>query len=451
MAVERKRTTAEATAAGLRVFLAGIPWHADEDLLRKDFSECGVIEDLFVIRDSEGNSKGRAFLTFQEKSAVQAALQYDNTPYGGRTIYVKVAEAKRNDSVKPSRESSAPEGKKASAQGTADSAPEEKPEGCVSLCLKNIGNATEADVRKFLKGCSIQACRIVYDRVTQEARGICFVDFHDTEDVDKAIAFKGKKLLEQVVEMKYEAPRSRPRPEGCLTVAIKKCPPQTKEADIRRLFEGIESLSEVRIICERWKKTCNGLAFAQFTEGKDVEKAVRRDGMSLHGQTVFICFETKTKKERVDTREQGEKPEKKKAKAKTVVEDAEEDLEEAKDAEELRKAKQARKMEARKLRRKRKAAEADGGEGEGGKEDNEGEKNGKKSKKKKAKIESEDGQKGEQTPLEGERDEGNEEEMPRDGAEDAGAESATKKKPRKKKTRKAMRLAAQGEEGEDEE
>jgi len=301
-------TTAQAEAEGLRVFVAGIPWKIDEEVLKRDFEECGTVEDIFILKDHEGNSKGRAFITFRDSAAVEAALKFDNTPYGGRTIFVKVAdEKKKGTSAGKDDAAKGPVASKVEIQSkaplreavkTADrDFPTDKPAGCVSLCLKNIGDATQADVRTFLKDCTVQSVRIVTDRKTGMARGIAFVDFPATEEVDKAMARNGKKLNGLAVDMSFEAPRQRPRPEGCMSVAVKKLGPHTTENQIRKLFRGLESLSEVRVICDR-ERQCTGLAFAEFTEAADVEAAVRRDGMSVRGNTVFICYETKAKKER---------------------------------------------------------------------------------------------------------------------------------------------------------
>merc|ERR1712060_491762 len=93
----------------------------------------------------------------------------------------------------------------------------------------------------------------------------------------------------------YEAPREKPRPEGCMAVAIKKLPPLATEPDVRRLFNGLKSLKEVRVIFNK-DKQCTGLAFADFEDAKDVEAAVQRDGMKVKREIVFICYETKGKK-----------------------------------------------------------------------------------------------------------------------------------------------------------
>merc|ERR1712039_335890 len=162
---------------------------------------------------------------------------------------------------------------------------------------KNLGDSDETEIRKFV-ACKVQACRIVIDRKTGESRGIAFVDFPTTQEVDKAMKMNGKEIKPGwAVDMHFEAPKARPRPAGCLTVGVKKLPPQVTEKQIRRLFQDLPSISEVRIILNRGRE-CNGMAFVEFTEGTDVEAAVKRSGMSVGGQTVFVYYETKPKKER---------------------------------------------------------------------------------------------------------------------------------------------------------
>merc|ERR1712194_678500 len=237
----------------------------------------------------------------------------------------------------------------------------EKPAGCKSVCLKNIGDATEEDVRTLLKKCEhIQSVRLVFDRTTGQPRGIAFVDFTEEADVDIAMKKNGKELGGNAVKISYEAPRERPRPEGCMQVAIKKLPASANETDVKRVFKGLKSLSSVRIIRD-WAGLCTGLAFAEFTKPEDVEAAVQRDGMKIKDSIAFICYETKAKKVR-ESQPQETKPEakldtKKKKKKVPPVEDAEKA--ESQDEEAAADVGKKEKVGKKKLKRKREAAEVD--------------------------------------------------------------------------------------------
>jgi len=70
-------------------------------------------------------------------------------------------------------------------------------------------------------------------------------------------------------------------------VAVKKLPPTALETDVRKLFKGLDSISDVRIICDKMG-ACTGLAFAEFLQESDVEAAAKRDGMSVLGNTLLM-------------------------------------------------------------------------------------------------------------------------------------------------------------------
>lgn len=312
MVPERTRTTAQATAEGLRLFIANVPWHIREDTLQRDFGECGVVEDLFLCRDPQGNSRGRGFVTFREKAAVEAALKYDNTDYAGRTISVKIAEGRTKDEGKEEKKAEgakaegAKDGTKAKAKvQEAKEFPKEKPKGCRSICLKNIGNATETDVKQFFRRLLIQSVRVVTDRATKKPRGIAFVDFQKESEVEKAMEKRGQELKGLAVEMSYEAPRDRPRPERCMAVAVKKLPPEAEETEVKKLFKGLKSMDSVRVIRDK-AGSCNGLAFVTFSNEADVEEAILRDGMKVGGNVVFICYETKGRKRVIEAKKKAD-------------------------------------------------------------------------------------------------------------------------------------------------
>merc|ERR1711879_820554 len=77
------------------VFIRGLPWSISEDTLRKDFSECGEIEKLTLPLNEEGRPKGISFIKYKSQQGVDAALKFDSTEYGGRSINVcKAGECK---------------------------------------------------------------------------------------------------------------------------------------------------------------------------------------------------------------------------------------------------------------------------------------------------------------------------------------------------------------------
>merc|ERR1711953_1101249 len=56
-----------------------------------DFAECGEIERLSLPLNEEGKPKGISFIKYKAQEGMDAALKFDNTDYGGRTINVSKA------------------------------------------------------------------------------------------------------------------------------------------------------------------------------------------------------------------------------------------------------------------------------------------------------------------------------------------------------------------------
>merc|ERR1711904_619616 len=73
------------------VFVRGLPFGTTEEVLRKDFAECGEVESLRMPLNDDGQCKGIAFIRYKTQEACDKAKEFDATDYGGRTIYVSMA------------------------------------------------------------------------------------------------------------------------------------------------------------------------------------------------------------------------------------------------------------------------------------------------------------------------------------------------------------------------
>merc|ERR1712028_91314 len=60
----------------------------------KDFAECGEIETLRLPMSDEGSPRGFAFIKYTSKEGMDKALAFNETDYGGRTIYCSDAAIK---------------------------------------------------------------------------------------------------------------------------------------------------------------------------------------------------------------------------------------------------------------------------------------------------------------------------------------------------------------------
>merc|ERR1712139_724449 len=76
------------------VFVRGLPFAATEEMLNKDFAECGEIVSLRMPLNDEGSCKGFCFVKYASKEGMDKALAFNETDYGGRTIYCSDAAIK---------------------------------------------------------------------------------------------------------------------------------------------------------------------------------------------------------------------------------------------------------------------------------------------------------------------------------------------------------------------
>merc|ERR1712064_180558 len=158
----------------------------EEDVLRKDFEDCGPVTEIKLLKDAEtGRSRGIAFITFATKEGVKKALEFDGDDYGGRNIKVNLATSKGDGKGK---------------------GPGEKPAGCTSVVVKGLSyEVTEDDLRKTFKNCN--NVKLLTDRETGESKGIGFVDFDDEKSVDEAIKLNNTELKGRTFFMDYARPR----------------------------------------------------------------------------------------------------------------------------------------------------------------------------------------------------------------------------------------------------
>ena len=69
------------------MFVGMLSKSVQEDDVRVMFQEYGVVEEVTVLRDKEGNSKGCAFVKFGSRQEAQAAI---NKMHGSQIMMVRV-------------------------------------------------------------------------------------------------------------------------------------------------------------------------------------------------------------------------------------------------------------------------------------------------------------------------------------------------------------------------
>jgi len=156
----------------MEIFVGGLPFSTTEDVLRKDFEECGEIVNFRMPYNDEGNCRGIAFIEYATKEGVDKALKFHETEYGGRWLSVRMS---GDDKGKG-------KGKDGKGKGKGNKEFE--------LFIGGLPfSATEEALKKDFGECG----EIVNLRMPLNdegnARGIAFMEFKDQEAVDKALKF----------------------------------------------------------------------------------------------------------------------------------------------------------------------------------------------------------------------------------------------------------------------
>ena len=77
-----------------KLFVGGLSWNTDDNLLRESFERFGVVGDARVILDRDtGRSRGFGFVTFEDDQAAKSAMAtMDGSKLDGRNIRVNEAQ-----------------------------------------------------------------------------------------------------------------------------------------------------------------------------------------------------------------------------------------------------------------------------------------------------------------------------------------------------------------------
>eukprot|EP00928_Gymnodinium_smaydae_P017837 TRINITY_DN1680_c0_g1_i4.p2 TRINITY_DN1680_c0_g1~~TRINITY_DN1680_c0_g1_i4.p2 ORF type:complete len:321 (-),score=138.70 TRINITY_DN1680_c0_g1_i4:209-1171(-) len=171
-----------------KVFVGGLPFACTEDQLRKDFSECGEIEELRMLKQDDGSCKGIAFITFKTQEGVDAALKYDGDDYGGRRLKVNMASDKGKGKGKDDK------GKGDKGKGKGEKGEKGKGKGKGNdentVFIGGLSFDVKEDVlRKDFEECGeIESLRMPMNE-EGKPKGFAFIAFKAKEGVEKALAF----------------------------------------------------------------------------------------------------------------------------------------------------------------------------------------------------------------------------------------------------------------------
>lgn len=184
------------------VFLGNLDFNIEEDDVKKFAKDCGEIASIrWLTHRDTGDFKGCGFCEFTTSEAVDKFVKLNGQRLNGRPIRIDYAQSKRSG------------GGGGGGGGKREPRPlSEKPDGCTTVFCGNLSfDITEDAIHELAKASDItdgvKHIRWLTDRETQEFKGCGFIEFFDTESVDKFVAHNGKDVMGRSIRIDYAKPR----------------------------------------------------------------------------------------------------------------------------------------------------------------------------------------------------------------------------------------------------
>jgi len=264
------------------VFVGGIPWSMTEEELRSEFESCGDIYDLnMIINRDNGLPKGIAFVTFDNRVALNAALLLDGKVLGNRTL--KVYEV---DDYRPREGGGKGEGK-------GKSGPAE-----FEVFIKNINSHTEeSELREHFVGCGEMESMTFPVRALGKNKGFAWIVFKAEDGLKAALDKNGSELkgFKLVVERARQGPaenskgkgkgkgkakgKGKGKGKGELEVFVSNLAYETTQEDLRGIFDKCGRIERLHMP-SKGDKPCMGFAWLTFSEKRSMDTA-----LDLHQET----------------------------------------------------------------------------------------------------------------------------------------------------------------------
>ncbi|KAI7900058.1 uncharacterized protein BX663DRAFT_519477 [Cokeromyces recurvatus] len=165
-----------------KIFVGGLSWDTTDESLRQYFSQFGEVVKCTIMRDPmTQRSKGYAFLTMSDKSAVENIMNQDQHYLDGKKIDPKKAISR------------------------------EEQEKTEKIFVGGISpEVTEEEFRNFFAqfGTVLNAT-LIMERDTGRPRGFGFVTFQSSEDVDEVLKNPNLSIKDKTIDIRRATPKGK--------------------------------------------------------------------------------------------------------------------------------------------------------------------------------------------------------------------------------------------------
>lgn len=169
-----------------KLFIGGLNYTTTNDSLKEFFEQWGEIVDVVVMKDPQTKrSRGFGFITYSQSSMVDQAMSNRPHKIDGREVETKRA-VPRDDIDKP------------------DIAATVK-----KMFVSGIKEQSENDLLEYFgKFGNITNVTIVTDKDSGQRKGFGFIEYDDTDSVDKAVLIKSHQVAGGKLDVKKAISRS---------------------------------------------------------------------------------------------------------------------------------------------------------------------------------------------------------------------------------------------------
>lgn len=185
------------------VFLGNLSFNIDDPDIHKFCKDKNIPEPSSIrwLTDREtGAFRGCGFIEFSDPTAVDKMVEQNGTMLLNRAMRVDYAAGRKNTP-----------GKGGGGGGRTPKPLGEKPDGCTTCFLGNLSFDIEDDdihaKAKEVGAGEVKNIRWLTDRESGEFKGCGFVEFHETDGVDKFVTLNGKDLKGRSMRVDFAKPR----------------------------------------------------------------------------------------------------------------------------------------------------------------------------------------------------------------------------------------------------
>ena len=196
------------------VFVGNLPWDFDEGEFKALFAECGEVQRIKYLMKEE-QFTGNCFLDFNTVDEATKAVALNGTEFKGRPLRLNFSKGKKKDDSwggggdKPKWGGAAAGGRTErpyKPQGA-------KPDGCTELFCGNLPwSVTDESIADFFKSAgTVTNTRWLNDKESGDFKGVGFISFGTTEEVDAAVQLGGEQLDGRPIRIDYAGSKPKPK------------------------------------------------------------------------------------------------------------------------------------------------------------------------------------------------------------------------------------------------